>query len=34
MKRVLIACATILAGSMGGYATEAPAFSDINIIFL
>ncbi|MBR2200579.1 MAG: carboxypeptidase-like regulatory domain-containing protein, partial [Bacteroidales bacterium] len=32
MKRVLIACATILAGSMGGYATEAPAFSDINII--
>ncbi|MBO4771588.1 MAG: carboxypeptidase-like regulatory domain-containing protein, partial [Bacteroidales bacterium] len=31
MKRVLIACATILAGSMGGYATEVPAISDINI---
>ena len=29
MKRVFIACATILAGSMGGYATEAPAISEI-----
>ena len=29
MKRVFIACATILAGSMGGYATETPAISEI-----